>query len=96
MLLLVIVFALLLVVGLQLVRGLMFRGMGGWGRPYWGGWFRGWGGLGWGGGMRGYSWPPDGPRGHRYDGPREGFAGPGGPGPDGRDGRDAGGPGMRP
>lgn len=57
MLLLVVVFVLLLVVGFQLIRGLFFRGgmgMGGWGRPWFGGWFGGWGrGDGWGGpGMR--------------------------------------------
>jgi hypothetical protein len=96
MLLLIIVFALLLVVGLQLVRGLLFRGMGGWGwgRPLWGGWHRPWGwGPGWRGyGMRGYSWPPDGPRGPRYACPRGGFDGLGGP--DGRGGPGA--HGMRP
>ena len=45
MLLLVVVLVLLLVVGFQLIRGLFFRGgmgMGGWGRPWFGGWFGGW------------------------------------------------------
>lgn len=46
MLLLAVVFVLLLVVGFQLICGLFFRGgmgMGGWGRPWFGGWFGGWG-----------------------------------------------------
>lgn len=85
MLLLVVVFVLLLVVGFQLIRGLFFRGgmgMGGWGRPWFGGWFGGWGrGAGWGDpGVRGGWGPEGGPRGPHCRGP---------------DGRGPGGPGMR-
>ncbi len=95
MLLLVVVFVLLCVVGFQLIRGLFFRGgrgMGGWGRPWFGGWFGGWDrGAGWGDlGTRGGWGPEGGPRGPHRGGPDR--RGPGGP--DGRGGG-PGGPGMR-
>lgn len=74
MLLLAVVFVLLLVVGFQLIRGLFFRGgmgMGGWGRPWFGGWLGGWGrGADWGDpGMRGGWGPEGGPRGPHCGGP---------------------------
>ena len=100
MILLVIVFVLLLVVGARLLRGFLYGGMGGWfggwGRPFWSGWFGGptrWdrgpgprGDAGWNDPMMHEAGGAQrGPGGPGMDGGRRGGPeGPGGPGGRGR------------